>query len=65
MILTSTKRKRTYQIKEKITSKDLSYGEAKRIRDEVIVIIQEASIWFEEQLNRVETQKQQIRTYPF
>ena len=37
----------------------------KRIRDEVIVIIQEASIWFEEQLNRVETQKQQIRTYPF
>lgn len=59
------KKKEFIKLKKKITSKDLSYGEAKRIRDEVIVIIQEASIWFEEQLNRVETQKQQIRTYPF
>ena len=59
------KKKELIKLKKKITSKDLSYGEAKRIRDEVIVIIQEASIWFEEQLNRVETQKQQIRTYPF
>lgn len=59
------KQKKLVTLIEQIDSKELSYSEARRIRNEVIVIIHDASIWFEEQLNRAEMRKQQIRTYPF